>query len=46
MIAAYLIVAGVLVLVAGYVAFCMYVLTRVERRDLAALAKLKKEPAS
>ena len=42
MIAAYLIVTGVLAMVAGYVALWNHILTRVEQRDLAALAQHEK----
>ena len=43
MIAAYLIVFGVLAMMVSYVAMWNYILTRVERRDLAALAQEEKK---
>ena len=48
MIDAYLIVAGVLVMVTSYIMTIHYLLSHVERRDLAALTdgpQLKRPPA-
>ena len=45
MISAYLIVVGVLAMAAGYITLMHYLISRVERRDLAALAGTRLKPA-
>ena len=46
MIDAYLVVAGVLAMVAGYIAIINYMLSHVERRDLAALGCVQSKQTS